>query len=114
MANKEPQKLQGNDVITLREGTFLQGEVLNPSFTIKTVFGNVIIKTPDIVRITLQPPPHEIATRYHDVLKGQILDTECKLRLSDGQTLTIRMADIVSIQFLFHFFNMLKESSKSK
>ena len=95
-----------SDYIVLRDGTFLNSEVLNKDFTIKTGFGDVTVKTGNIVHIVMQRGlPDELTTRTMDSLKGQIQDPDCSVLLSNNQTTTIPMSKVLSIQFLGHFFS---------
>ena len=95
-----------SDYIVLRDGTFLNSDVLNQDFTIKTGFGDVTVKTGNIVHIVMQRGlPHELTTRTMDSLKGQIQDPDCSVLLSNNQRTTIPMSKILSIQFLGHFFS---------
>ncbi len=95
-----------SDYIVLRDGTFLNSDVRNKDFTIKTGFGNVTVKTYNIVHIVMQRgTPDELTTRTMDSLKGQIQDPDCTVLLSNNQQTTIPMPKILSIQFLGHFLS---------
>ena len=95
-----------SDYIVLRDGTFLNSDVLNQDFTIKTGFGDITVKTGNIVHIVMQRgTPDELTTRTMDSLKGKIQDPDCNVLLNNNQQATIPMPKILSIQFLGHFLS---------
>lgn len=96
------------DMIVLKDGAIINSQVLNKDFTIETSFGNLTIKTKDIVHIVMQKNlPHELTTRSGDSFKGQIKDPICYVLLSNGQKTEIKMVEILSIQFLDNLYTSL-------
>lgn len=100
-----------NDILVLVDGTTLNTTVLNKTFTIKTSFGNVTVKTEKIVWIIMQPGvPHEIQTNSSDILKGRIQDKTVSVIILTGDEVTLKLPDEVrAIQFLNHLNPFLRK-----
>jgi hypothetical protein len=109
-----------HDILILRQnGDTLNTSVLNKTFTIKTSFGNVTVKTEQIVWITMQRGvPDELITNSSNILKGRIQDKRVSVIIFTGDEVAFRLPeDVLAIQFLDHLYPFLRKKlpkAKSK
>jgi len=101
-----------HDVLVLPDGQLLNTIVLNKTFTIKTSFGNVTVKTPEIVHVVMQPGvPHELITISSDILKGRIQDKQLSVIIFTGDTVTFKLPDeVLAIQFQDNMYPALRNA----
>ena len=77
-----------SDMIIGRQGESIKGRVLDKSFDISSVFGDIAVKTGSITWIHFMNPPNfeqdEIRLKNSDRLTGKIRQDVVQFRLEDG------------------------------
>lgn len=93
------------DVVILRDGGALSGEVLTKSFTIKTSYADLIIERDKIVHIHFknlpQFPSDEVYLTSADKIKGNLSSNEVSFKIgATAQIINIETDKIHTIMFL--------------
>lgn len=101
--DKEGTEMQYSDIIIGRRGESISGKVLDKSFDISSVFGNISVKTESIALIHFMNPPQfkqdEICLKNNDRLTGKIQQDVILFKIADGTRKEISRDAIHTIIF---------------
>jgi hypothetical protein len=92
-----PRGSDSRDVIELKVGDKLLGEVLEQDWTLKTRFGELPCKRADVTGVTLADDGDRVFFKTGEIVSGETSIASVKVRLDSGQTLDIARSKVASI-----------------
>jgi hypothetical protein len=92
-----PRGSDGKDVVELKVGDKLLGEVVDDSWSVKTRFGDFTAKRDELTGITLSEDGDRVFLRGGEIIVGELSLATVKLHLDTGQTIELARAKIASI-----------------
>ena len=94
------------DVIVFKDGNLVNGKVLTHSFSIKTSYGEIVVKKKDIANIHMrgiQFTTDQIITLDLNRFKGSLQEAIIRIKLTDGQNMDVAKNKINTIMMLTNY-----------
>lgn len=94
------------DVIVFKDGNLVNAKVLTQSFSIKTSYGEIVVKKKDIANIHMrgiQFTTDQIITLDLNRFKGSLQEAIIRIKLTDGQNMDVAKNKINTIMMLTNY-----------
>jgi hypothetical protein len=94
------------DVVVLKDGNLVKGNVLAKAFSIKTPYGEIVVQKKEIANIHMrgiQFKADQIITLDLNRFKGSLKETKIRLKLQDDQKVEVPKNQINTIMMLTNF-----------
>lgn len=92
-----PRGNDTRDVVELKVGDKLLGDVADDEWKLKTRFGDLTVKRADLTGFTLADDGDRVFFRTGEIVTGELGLDSVKLRLDSGQTLDLARSKVASI-----------------
>jgi len=94
------------DVIVFKDGNLVNAKVLTQSFSIRTAYGEIVVKKKDIANIHMrgiQFKTDQIITLDLNRFKGSLQEAMIRIKLTDGQNIDLAKNKINTIMMLTNY-----------
>ncbi|MGW8302989.1 MAG: hypothetical protein ACWGNO_13015 [Desulfobacterales bacterium] len=94
------------DVIVFKDGNLVNAKVLTQSFSIRTAYGEIVVKKKDIANIHMrgiQFKTDQIITLDLNRFKGSLQEAMIRIKLTDGQNIDVAKNKINTIMMLTNY-----------
>ena len=94
------------DVIVFKDGNLVNAKVLTRSFSIRTSYGEIVVKKRDIANVHMrgiQFKTDQIITLDLNRFKGSLQQSTLRIKLQDGQNIEVTKNKINTIMMLTNY-----------